>query len=44
VCAGASCRPAVSAAVRVCTNLVFVLGRRFDISDYVVSGRMIMMN
>jgi hypothetical protein len=40
---GASCRPAVSAAVHICTNLVFVLLRRFGVSDYVVSDRMIMM-
>jgi hypothetical protein len=44
VCAGASCRPAVSAAVHILTNLVFILVRRFVISDYVVSGRMITMN
>lgn len=29
VCAGASCRPAVSAAVHICTNLVFILVKTF---------------
>jgi hypothetical protein len=29
VCAGTSCRPAVSAAVHIRTNLVFILVRRY---------------
>ena len=44
VCAGAICRHAVSASVHICTNLVFILVRRFGISDYVLSDRMIMLN